>query len=95
MAVGVLLLIADLHISGGGISFTPVALGALWHQWDAPSLNLLQAITERYVLPQLWSYVLLPLLLSPAWQVFFGFGAGLIALSLLRKMKVKLEERSC
>jgi len=64
------------------------ALGERWHQWDAPSLNLLQAIVERYLLPQLWSHVLLPLLLAPAWMIAAVFGTVIVALSVKPKEKL-------
>ncbi len=84
LALGALALLSDLHITGSGLNYRPVALGEYWHQWHAPSLNLLQAIVERYVLPQLWSYMLLPLLLAPAWIVAALKGAVLIAVSYAR-----------
>lgn len=95
MACGILLLLGDLHLAGGETGYRPSALGALWHKWDAPSLNLLQAITERYILPQLWSHVLLPLLLSPAWMVAVILGMALIALTLKPKTRIRLEEHPC
>ncbi len=81
MSLGALALLSDLHITGAGLAYRPVVLGEYWHDWHAPSLNLLQAIVERYVLPQVWSYALLPLLLSPAWIVVTLTGALLIAAS--------------
>lgn len=79
-----LALLSDLHITGGGLDYRPAALGQVWHNWHAPSLNLLQAIVERYIWPQLWSYVLLPLLLSPAWIVTAAKGIILVAISHVR-----------
>ena len=84
LALGALLLLSDLHISGGALDYRPAALGQVWHKWHAPSLNLLQAIVERYIWPQLWRYVLLPLLLSPAWIVMAAKGLILVALSYVR-----------
>lgn len=84
MALGALALLSDLHITGGGLDYRPAALGEVWHRWHAPSLNLLQAIVERYVLPQLWSHVLLPLLLAPAWIVMTLKGVILMGLSYVR-----------
>lgn len=84
MALGGLMLLSDLHITGGGLAYRPAALGEVWHNWHAPSLNLLQAIVERYVLPQLWSYALLPLLLAPAWIVAAAKGIILVAFSHVR-----------
>lgn len=87
-AVGLFWLIGDLHLAGGGMQYRASALGERWHQWDAPSLNLLQAIVERYLLPQLWSHVLLPLLLAPGWMIAVTFGTVIVALSVKPKEKL-------
>ena len=84
MALGGLMLLSDLHITGGGLDYRPAALGEVWYRWHAPSLNLLQAIVERYIWPQLWSNGLLPLLLAPAWIVTAFKGVILVALSYVR-----------
>ena len=47
-----------------------VELGNLWHSKAPESLNLTQAVTQRYIHPSVWSYVLLPILLTPAFAVF-------------------------
>lgn len=47
-----------------------VELGTLWHEGAPASLNLTQAVIQRYVHPVLWSHVLLQVLLTPAWIVF-------------------------
>lgn len=87
LALGLLWLAGDLRLTGGGTQYRASALGERWHQWDAPSLNLLQAIVERYLLPQLWSHVLLPLLLAPGWMIAMTFGAVIVALSVKPKEK--------
>ncbi|MSP43698.1 MAG: hypothetical protein EXR08_10105 [Alphaproteobacteria bacterium] len=94
LVVGLLFLLADLHVTGGGPDYRPSALGEVWHRRHAPSLNLLQAVVERYVLPQLWTYVLLPTLLSPAWIVAGMKGVVLIALSYVRISRHKAESPS-
>ncbi len=81
LALGLFWLYGDLKLTDDGIAYRASALGEHWYKWHAPSLNLLQAIVERYVLPQLWTYVLLPLLLAPAWMVAGIFAAILFALS--------------
>ncbi|MHA1569749.1 MAG: hypothetical protein ACTSXZ_09775 [Alphaproteobacteria bacterium] len=43
--------------------------GRLWASIDRPSLNLTQAVVQRYILPELWDYLILPLLLAPLWLV--------------------------
>ncbi len=58
--------------------YVPVALGQMWFNLDPPSLNLVQAVIERYVWPPLWDPVLLTILRGPAWAVL-----GLPALILL------------
>ncbi|HXV23800.1 MAG TPA: hypothetical protein VED46_06045 [Alphaproteobacteria bacterium] len=58
--------------------FVPLALGQMWFTLDPPSLNLVQAVIERYVWPHLWDPVLLTVLRWPAWAVL-----GLPALILL------------
>lgn len=45
-------------------------LGTLWHGLAPESLNLVQAVTQRYVHPALWNRAILPVLLMPAAGVF-------------------------
>ena len=47
-----------------------IELGDLWHSKAPESLNLTQAVTQRYIHPNVWSHVLLPVLLTPAFVVF-------------------------
>jgi len=54
-----------------GLGAPGVELGTLWHQAGPESLNLTQAVTQRYIHPSLWTHVLLPILLTPAW-IFFA-----------------------
>jgi hypothetical protein len=58
--------------------FIPLALGQMWFNIDPSSLNLVQAVIERYVWPSLWDPVILTVLRWPAWAVL-----GLPALVLL------------
>ncbi|MEQ1890281.1 MAG: hypothetical protein ABL951_14050 [Alphaproteobacteria bacterium] len=84
VVLGSLALLSDLHITGAGLAYRPIALGQYWHDWHAPSLNLFQAIVERYILPQLWTYGALPLLLAPAWIVVSFKGVLLAGISYVR-----------
>jgi len=45
-------------------------LGTLWHGIAPESLNLTQAVTQRYLHPFVWTHALLPVLLTPALVVF-------------------------
>jgi len=60
-----------------------VELGTLWHKEAPASLNLTQAVTQRYIHPALWSHVLLPVLLTPAWVVFAAIAVLALLLWLL------------
>ena len=66
-------------LSGAGLlGFN--SLGDLWGRLSAASLNLVQAIVQRYLFPALWDPVLVTFLLLPAWLVF-GVPGLLLTLS--------------
>jgi len=74
--IGWILVLAAIAILAGDIiawinegTLTFVAAGELWFTWHDSSLNLIQAVTQRYVLPQLWDPVLVTVLLWPAFLV--------------------------
>lgn len=56
------------------------AAGELWFTLDPVSLNLVQAVTQRYLHPALWDPVAIELLQWPAWVIF---GAPAILLLVL------------
>ncbi len=60
-------------LSGAGL-LAFVSLGDLWGRLSAASLNLLQAIVQRYLFAALWDPVLVTLLLLLAWLVFGASG---------------------
>jgi len=68
------------HESGKWI-FIPA--GQLWSQIHRDSLLLLQPAIERHLNPALWSDVVFPLLLLPAWAVLGGLA---LILHLLARM---------
>lgn len=55
-------------LSGAGL-LGFVSLGDLWARVNGASLNLVQAIVQRYLLPALWDPVLVTVLLLPAWPL--------------------------
>ena len=63
--------------------FAPMPLGLLWFNIDVDSLNLVQAVTQRYLFPELWDPVIVSILLLPAWLVFAV--PGIILLILFRR----------
>lgn len=81
LGLAVVLIAYDLAtgLSGAGpLGFH--SLGDLWGRLSAASLNLVQAIVQRYLFPALWDPVLVTFLLLPAWLVF-GVPGLLLTLS--------------
>ena len=68
-----------------GQGFHLVAAGELWYRLSPGTLNLTQAVTQRYVLPELWDPVLLTVLLWPAFLVLAAPGLILFALGSLKR----------
>ena len=56
------------QVAAGG-AWRPMALGQLWFSFDSASLNLTQAVVQRYLHPWLWDPAFVQLLLWPAWVV--------------------------
>ncbi|QQS11121.1 MAG: hypothetical protein IPK81_16170 [Rhodospirillales bacterium] len=71
--------VADLtdNVETGERSLSVV--GQLWARMHAPSLNLVQAVTERYIHPSVWQYLARPVLLTPAVPLFGGLAAVCLA----------------
>jgi hypothetical protein len=68
-------------------AWAPIALGQLWYQLARSSLNLTQAIIQRYVLAYLWDPVIVSVLLRPAFAVLMV--VGVLLLFLFRKRAPK------
>lgn len=83
MLIGAGFLAADavLWLRTGTVAPTP--LGQIWFWVDRFSLNLAQAVIERYVAAALWQSVIAPALLQPGWVVFPAIGAVCLALARL------------
>lgn len=89
-AIGALFLLAaagafgyELARQSEGEAFEFQPLGQIWFDIDAASLNLFQAIVERYITPKLWDMVILPVLYWPAFLVFLVPGLALFLLCML------------
>jgi hypothetical protein len=88
--LGWILIVLSLMLLGNEIlaslragEWAPQLLGQLWFELDGESLNLTQAIVQRYLFPQLWDPVIIELLLWPAWIIFAV--PGIVLLILFRK----------
>lgn len=61
--------------------------GALWYSLDPGSLNLVQAVIERYLWPPLWDPALLSILRLPAVPLFLGSGVLCLLLARLGRRR--------
>ncbi len=52
----------------------PMALGQLWYEINRSSLNLVQAVIQRYLSAQLWDRIIVNILLWWAFAVLIGLG---------------------
>jgi hypothetical protein len=85
--IGGVLLVAGLAALGFDLwqasragAFHLSAAGELWFRLHPGSLNLTQAVVQRYLLPELWDPVLLTVLLWPAALVLAVPGLVLLML---------------
>ncbi len=85
--LGWLLLLAAVGIMGRELYLLAhtgkmklLSWGEFWYSLHPASLNLYQAVVERYISQQFWDNVLAPLLLFDAFLVFAVPGAVLVAL---------------
>jgi protein-S-isoprenylcysteine O-methyltransferase Ste14 len=61
--------------------WAPIALGQLWFDLNRASLNLVQAVVQRYVHPFLWDPIIVSILLCWAFAVLMGLGLVILTLS--------------
>lgn len=61
--------------------WAPVALGQLWYEIDRSSLNLVQAVIQRYVSTFLWDRIIVSILLCWAFALLIGLGALILLLA--------------
>jgi hypothetical protein len=87
IVLGILLLGNEILASLRVGEWAPQLLGQLWFELDSESLNLTQAIVQRYLFPQLWDPIILELLLWPAWIIVMGLGILLVLLFRSRRSK--------
>lgn len=91
LVLGILLLGNEILASLRAGEWAPQLLGQLWFDLSAESLNVTQAVVQRYLLPQLWDPVILELLLWPAWIILII--PGILLLVLFRKKDGKYAPR--
>ncbi len=67
----------ELHASIQA-GYRMIEAGALWFGLDVESLNLAQAIVQRFLHPYLWDPVVAGMLHWPAWSLLGGPGVALV-----------------
>ncbi|MEC8622263.1 MAG: hypothetical protein VXY05_04015 [Pseudomonadota bacterium] len=77
-ALIVLLIELRFWLSSGEWELIPI--GQLWYQLHAESLNIAQAIIQRYLHPSVWDPWIVAILLTPGWPTFSTIGAVIIIL---------------
>jgi hypothetical protein len=83
--IGWLVLLAGLSVLTRDVmvwidrrTWAPLALGQLWYELNRSSLNLVQAVIQRYFSPFLWSPIIVRILLCWAFAVLIALGAAML-----------------
>jgi hypothetical protein len=75
---GAAVLVRDLLVWIDTKRWAPLLLGQLWYELSRSSLNLVQAVTQRYIHPFLWDPIIVSILLSWAFAVLMVLGMLLL-----------------
>jgi hypothetical protein len=78
---GLAVLARDVFVWIETKNWAPIALGQLWFDLDRSSLNLVQAVVQRYIHPFLWDPIIVTVLLWWAFAVLMSLGLVILALS--------------
>ena len=78
LLAGAAVLVRDLLVWIDTKHWAPLALGQLWYDLNRSSLNIVQAVVERYIHPFLWRPIIVNILLSWAFAVLMFLGVLLL-----------------
>ena len=78
---GLSVLVRDVLVWIDTKHWAPITLGQLWFDFSRSSLNLVQAVVQRYIHPFLWDPIIVTILLCWAFAVLMVFGLLILALS--------------
>ena len=78
---GLSVLVRDVMVWIDTKDWAPIALGQLWFDLNRSSLNLVQAVVQRYIHPFLWDPVIVSILLCWAFAVLMVLGLLILAVS--------------
>ena len=77
VAAGGIALAYELYLAVGAGAWRIVPAGQIWFELHNPSLNLAQAIVQRYLHPFLWDPLIAGFLQWPLWASLGGVGIAL------------------
>ena len=80
LLAGAAVLVRDVLVWIDTKHWAPIALGQLWYDLNRSSLNLVQAVVQRYIHPFLWDPIILNILLCWAFALLMALGALLLVL---------------
>jgi len=86
LAVAVLLAGTDLTLHYVEPSRPVLSVGRAWYMAHTPSLNLTQAVVQRYIWSPIWDDVFLPVLRLPLWLFLSIVGGILVYFSRTRRL---------
>ena len=78
---GLSVLVRDVMVWIDTKDWAPIALGQLWFDLNRSSLNLVQAVVQRYIHPFLWDPIIVSILLCWAFVVLMVLGVLILAVS--------------
>ena len=81
LLAGAAVLVRDVLVWIDTKHWAPIALGQLWFDLNRSSLNLVQAVVQRYIHPFLWDPIIVTILLCWAFAVLMVLGVLILALS--------------
>lgn len=85
LTASLLLLGYDLTRLGSDGDFQFTALGDYWFALHRGSLNLMQAVIQRYLWPVLWDPIITWVLLRPAWVISLVVSAAFLMPAYVRR----------
>jgi hypothetical protein len=91
---GLAVLVRDVVVLIETGRWAPILLGQLWFDIDRSSLNLVQAVVQRYIHPFLWEPIIVTILLCWAFAVLMVLGLAILALSSIGARAKALASRS-
>ena len=87
LVLTVITIVLDMTRSIADSAIVWTALGKEWFDFSASSLNLMQAVIQRYVHPTIWDPVIVNILLMPSWAVFAALAAIFLWFGRTRKSR--------